>query len=617
MTTSSIPPRQPTPPSRRSHQLIAALLLVAIVAFIAASALVGKRIIGGRSGPALARSQVFRWVARGSVSPRSVFDVRFLDPDRANGHFAQELSSLLFDHLVVLDAQLRVEEWGASSIALSPDGTVYTFTLRPGQRFSNGTPVLASDYAYGLDRALNPCVYSFENVFLLALRDAISYSSEPCPDGHTAAPRHTLIGDSILPDDGAGILSLVLARPSASFLDALATGPAVALDPRVVPPTNAGQASDWTNALDSGPTGQGGSGMFYLAHWNGGGPLVTGPGSTLVFKLNPDWWGLHAGKRPHLTEVDVELFVESQRATAAYDSSTGPAQFDYQDAILPDDLAGPSALRDVRHVLSLDVASIVFNWSRSPFGNLDARQTFCLAINRDALVRDIWHGSAIPTWHLVPPGMLGYNPTLTGIDGVTATSGDLSRAHAHWAAYAASLHGRTPPTVTVGINQSTLEEGALDNALIAQWHSAFPTMSSVPYVPPDVLVGNGSVPIGSAYPYDWPADYPDPHDLLWFPFGSQAPYPLSGVESSPPGTGLPAVDALFDRADALYQPADQPLRQMLYGQAEQELIQQVAVCPIAQVDVLYRMRDYVHGCLPDALGVIPTDAWVSCYIAQH
>lgn len=614
MTTSPTPPDSlPVPSRRRPRRLIAAVLLLICVALIAGG-LAGRDLFGGHNGPALARSQVFRWAATTYFGSNQPFDLHFLDPDALNSYpannspFAQQLTSLLFDHLVVLDAQLHIEDWGASSIAVSPDGTVYTFALRPNQRFSDGTPVLASDYAYALDRALNPCVYSPASYLLLALRDALSFSSEPCPDGHTATPRQTLIGDSILPDDGAGTLSLVLARPAAYFLDALAPGPAIALDPRVVPATNRSEGGDWPATLANGPTGQGGSGMYYVAHWDRHG--------TLVLKLNPYWWGLHADKRPHLTEIDVRFFPNPQQANSAYDSATGSAQFEYQEADLPDQLAGPGAPRDVRHALSLDVTSIVFNWKWPPFDNRDARQAFCLAINRDALVRDVWHGAAIPTWHLVPQGMLGYNPALTGIDGVTATSGDLAATHAHWATYVASLHGQPVQTITAGRSNLTMQDFSLDNALMAQWKAAFPGVSVVPYIVPDVLLGNGTIPVGSAFPFDWPFDYPDPYDLLWFPYGSLAPYPLLG-ESSPPGTGLPDVDAIFARADALYQPSDQPLRLALYAQAEQELIQQVAVCPIAQTETLYRLRDYVHGCLPNALGTIPTDAWVSCYIGQH
>lgn len=77
------------------------------------------------------------------------------------------------------------------------------------------------------------------------------------------------------------------------------------------------------------------------------------------------------------------------------------------------------------------------------------------------------------------------------------------------------------------------------------------------------------------------------------------------------------MDALLARADALYRPADQPLRLALYAQAEQELSRQVAICPIYQSEQFYRVRPYVHGCAPDALGIIPADAWVSGFSTRQ
>lgn len=593
------PPRHHRPRHHPRHLIVAALLALAAIALASGGYFAVARLIGSKTGVTLANSQVFHWAADSSGAP----DVNSLDPDMAPDALSIQLSGLIFDRLVALDAQMHVEDWGARSVAVSPDGTVYTFWLRPGQRFSDGAPVHASDYAYSLDRTLNPCLQSPISYFLLPLRDAQTFASEQCANGQLGSAdrgitRHTLIGDSILPEDGAGVLTLLLAHPAAYFLEALAASPAGALDHHVVSGTNLGQDGGWTDSLPRGITGQGGSGMFYVARWDHSG--------TLVLKSNPYWWGMRAGKRPHLTEIDLRFFGDPVQGDLSYEASVGASAFDYLDALPNPPLVGNSPT-DVHRLPLLQVTTIAFDWRVPPFDNLDARQAACLAINRDALAHDVIRSAAIPTWHLMPKGMPGYNPALTGIDGVTATTGDLEAARTHWAAYVASLHGRAIPPIEFAADAGFFWGSVLASSLMAQWRTAFPNVSVEPYEPPHVLGVPLRVPASFS---GWLADYPDPQDVVSIPYGSKSIFNVQHAH-------MPEVDALLARADALYRPVDQPLRFALYAQAEQQMIQQVAICPILQTVQIYRMRSYVHGCAPDALGMIPTDAWVSCFIARH
>src|SRR5581483_3438286 len=68
-----------------------------------------------------------------------------------------------------------------------------------------------------------------------------------------------------------------------------------------------------------------------------------------------------------------------------------------------------------------------------PFDNIDIRQAFELAINKNVVVQAAWKGSLIPTNHIVPEGMPGYNANLTGVDGA-GTTGNQSKAKQLFAA---------------------------------------------------------------------------------------------------------------------------------------------------------------------------------------
>ena len=110
------------------------------------------------------------------------------------------------------------------------------------------------------------------------------------------------------------------------------------------------------------------------------------------------------------------------------------------------------------------------------------------------------------------------------------------------------------------------------------------------------------------YRFGWSADYPDPQDFLSLLYASDSPY-------NEQSASLPAADALMQQADALN---DMRQRAPLYNQAEQLLIDNVAVCPLLQYVNHYALRTWVKGDFAeDARGVFPNDAWVSGYIARH
>ena len=59
----------------------------------------------------------------------------------------------------------------AASHSVSSDGLTYTFTLRPNLKFSDGTPLTASDVAYSINRTLLPATQSDVRVYLSLLKD--------------------------------------------------------------------------------------------------------------------------------------------------------------------------------------------------------------------------------------------------------------------------------------------------------------------------------------------------------------------------------------------------------------------------------------------------------------
>ena len=113
------------------------------------------------SQPAAGGAQKLIWSVEG------VNELPGLDPaDPQNAQSVQAIN-LIFGGLVKLDDQLNVAPDGAESWTVSEDGKTYTFSIREGLKFADGTPVTAQNFADSINRALQPETASYGASFQL------------------------------------------------------------------------------------------------------------------------------------------------------------------------------------------------------------------------------------------------------------------------------------------------------------------------------------------------------------------------------------------------------------------------------------------------------------------
>ena len=74
----------------------------------------------------------------------------------------------------------------------------------------------------------------------------------------------------------------------------------------------------------------------------------------------------------------------------------------------------------------LSISYARMNFLAKPFDNLHIRQAFALSIDRDTINNTLFKDTRTPTYHLIPQGMLGYNPNLTVIAPAGRDSGTSS-----------------------------------------------------------------------------------------------------------------------------------------------------------------------------------------------
>jgi peptide/nickel transport system substrate-binding protein/oligopeptide transport system substrate-binding protein len=531
-------------------------------------------------------------------------DAFVLDPALLTTASAMQVASLLFDGLVTLDRNAQIEPWGAASWTISPDGLTYTFRLRPNQRFSDGAPVTASDYAWSIDRLLDGCAGSANYYELAVIADADALSGASC----TGTPAHgtvaTLVGHSLLPDDGANTLTIRLARPAGYFLAALATSAGMALERRVVgashdPREDTGNGNPFPALLARGATGQGGSGMFYLARWS---PTDEADEWRLTLRPNLHWWGVAAAKKPHFSAI----VIAGSSGDAAFSDFMSDSSVAFASVLASNWPPSHFAGQPFYHAQPATATrALLFSWSRPPFDDLNARKAFCLAINRDQFNQQDYQGEMLPGWHIIPQGMPGYNPNATGLDGAPIT-GDAALAGHYWNLYL-DAHHQQAPQITIDYGMPGESGYQQQSAWLQQaWRQTLGVTTVIDQVTwgmgPGWQASRMIVRFGSG-----DGEYVDPQtifsDFTWFV--------ANGIAAR---TMAAPVAAILQRADAL---SDMAQRIPLYQQAEQALIDNVALCPLYQEVNYYALRPWVKGdFIEDGRGVFPNDAWVTGYIAR-
>ena len=88
-------------------------------------------------------------------SNEGISELDTLDPPRIQASNSNMAASMIFESLVRLDSKLNIQPAGAEKWDISPDGKTYTFTIRKGLKWADGTPVTSEDFRWSLERALS------------------------------------------------------------------------------------------------------------------------------------------------------------------------------------------------------------------------------------------------------------------------------------------------------------------------------------------------------------------------------------------------------------------------------------------------------------------------------
>jgi len=466
----------------------------------------------------------------------------------------------IFSGLVRLDDELEVAPDIAERWQRSSDGKSYTFYLRRGVRFHDGSEVNARDFKYSWERACTPDTGSQTAATYLGdivgVREMLAGAAEEI-SGLKVIDDHTL--------------EVKIDAPKAYFLLKLTYPTAFVVDRADV---EAGE--DWWQQPN-------GTGPFRLEKWQ--------RGQSLVLQRNEHYYGEAA----RVEQVVFHLLAGMP--IAMYEKGeidVTPISRSYID--WASDETNPLH-RELVLAPELSLYYVGFDTAAAPFDDVNVRRGFCCAVDRKRIVSLIFRDMMTAAEGILPPGMPGYNEDLRGLDYDTARAREF---------IAASSYGDVAelPPIAVTISGYGNNIPGYLGAIIEEWRRNLGVEVSVRQLDPEDFLYNMRREKDEMFVSGWVADYPDPHNFLDNLFYTGSEHNISDYSN-------PELDSLLEKA-AIEQ--DEAARLAMYQQAEQEIVNEAPCLPLCFTTSYMLVKPYVHDYEVSPLG-IPDLSKV--YVTEH
>jgi oligopeptide transport system substrate-binding protein len=311
---------------------------------------------------------------------------RTLDPQEAQGVTEHHIIMAMIEGLVApnIDDQSKVVPGMADRWQHNDDYSVWTFHIGEDRKWSNGDPVTAEDFVFSYKRMLTASFGAQYSDNLFILKGAEDYYRSKITDfsqvGVKALDSHTL--------------RIELVGPTPYLLSLVQHDSWLPVNPKVI--LNFGNIdtrdSKWTRAenyLANGP--------FKMKSWR--------PNDVIEVVRNPLYWDAANVKLNGINFYSIENGNTQERAFQA-------GQLHKTDQVPLDKV--PYYRRMRPELIRIDPSEGVYfyriNIARKPLNDPKVRLALNLAIDRDAIVKNILREDQKPASGYTPPGMGDYQP---------------------------------------------------------------------------------------------------------------------------------------------------------------------------------------------------------------
>ncbi len=470
------------------YLLLAPLAIAAVAAF---SACGGDDSGGATNTPGASGTGTPTDMAPDSQQTLSVNDhaePATLDPQAAA--YSGELPIVHNTYVTLFDQDPKTSQltpWAAAEVpttangGISADGLTYTIKLKPGLKFSDGTPLTAPDFVYGIIRGYNLKVSGAGyGGFISTIKGAKEALALDTKSATYVQDVQKALKDSVVAVD-ATTIKIVLAVPSASFLYNLFLPITAAVKQANVETLGDkfGQASGAAQMVTSGP--------FTMKEW--------APKDHVTFSRNDNYTATH---QAYLREVIIKFITDLNQAYNAFQSG----QLD--EAQVPV-VVYPTIKTDprVRQEPEFGPRWITVDVTLPPWDNKDFVIGMNQATDREAIVRDVYFGIRQAWAAPCVKAVANCDPTL-----FSNLEFNLDKAKASIAK--AYPNGNIPAVTLDTVDDPTAN--ALSTTLQQQWSKVGVTVNIVPATQKS-LQADMLNHVSGTQVTGWSMDYADPTDL--------------------------------------------------------------------------------------------------------
>ena len=367
----------------------------------------------------------------------------------------------------------------AESWEVSEDGRCYTFLLRKGVTFSNGSPLTSADVEYTLNR-------------LLTHPDSCNRDIADCIIGAAELENgeaETLAGFSVI-DDLA--FSITLEKPFEAFLACLSMPGASILDRETTEAAGESFGRDPACTI--------GTGSFILREWEAG--------KGMILTANPNCWE----GAPKCDGLDLRFLNEPEAIRMMFErGELDVLDLDEVGNSVEYFIHGDIYQDRLYEVQRIGIHYIALNESVAPLNDVRVRKALQLALNRTTMLDAIYSGRGTVENGIYPHGLYGFNPDLPEIPYDPEEAKDLL-------AQAGLPEGFE---LTLSVSSSTTQWGKSLMDLVASMWRKIDVKATVVVLEESEFMRLRKSGKLACYAALWTADYNDPDNFVYTFFGNR------------------------------------------------------------------------------------------------
>ncbi|WP_312504102.1 peptide ABC transporter substrate-binding protein [Lacrimispora sp.] len=275
-----------------------------------------------------------------------------------------------FETLMIVDSENKIVPGQAESYDVSEDGMTYTFHLRDGLKWSDGTPLTANDFVYSWKRLADP------NTAAPYAADMLGFVK-----GYEEAAAGNLDALGVSASDDKTLV-VELSAPCVYFSKLVTHASMVPVQQASVEANGEQWSLKPETYISNGP--------LKMIDWV--------PGSHITFAKNENYW--NADK----ITLNTLKFVLMEDANAAY-SAYQTGEVSMIKDVPTEEIPALKGKEEFHVEPGMGISYIDFQNQKEPFNNPDVRKALSLAIDRDYLANTVMQGIGAPAANFVPRGV--------------------------------------------------------------------------------------------------------------------------------------------------------------------------------------------------------------------